>query len=211
MGWFSRNSSETTQQFGGMTNGMAAQQQPWGAGPAMGSGMNGIAAMQQAQNPMMQQMANDPITATARLLDFNDPVSDFIASANMPLLLELFGSVVTLAIKEFYTSVKFKADGDFYVLDSSSMPSEFTTMSPENLQLLLQQVQNNVNMGIQARAQQQQMFLMAHNPMLSQQQQPGFFGSLIGGMLGNQIQQQGGFGSTMGKGMGTLATGAAIL
>ena len=42
MGWFSRNSSETTQQFGGMTNGMAAQQQPWGAGPAMGSGMNGI-------------------------------------------------------------------------------------------------------------------------------------------------------------------------
>ena len=154
---------------------------------------------QQAQNPLMQQMANDPVTATARLLDFNDPVSDFIVSQNFAMLVELFGGVVTLAVKEFFSSVKFKIEGEHYVIDPSSIPTQLATMSPENLQLTLQQVQNNVNMGIQQNQQQQQMFLMAHNPMLSQQQQPGFFGSLLGGMLGNQVQQQGGFGNTMGN------------
>ena len=206
MGWFSKD-TQPTQQFGtptyGSMNGMNGMQ--------MGGGMSGLAAMQQAQNPLMQQMANDPVTATARLLDFNDPVSDFIVSQNFAMLVELFGGVVTLAIKEFFSSVKFKIEGDHYVIDTSSMPSQLSTMSPENLQLTLQKVQNNVNMVIQQNQQQQQMFLMAHNPMLSQQQTPGFFGSLIGGMLGNQVQQQGGMGQMMGKGMGMAATGAAVL
>lgn len=208
MGWFSKDNSTTTQ-FGG-TQQFGGQQGMNGMG--MNNGMNGgMGAMmmsQQAQNPMMQQMANDPITATARLLDFNDPVSDFIVSQNFAMLIELMGSVVTLAMKEFFTDVKFKIDGDHYVIDPTSMPTQLSTMSPENLQLTLQQVQNNVNMGIQQRMQQQQMFLMAHNPMSLQNNQPGFFGSLLGNMLGNQVQQQGGMGNAMKNGAmaaGTLA------
>ena len=198
MGWFSKDNSTPTQQFGtptayGGMNGMNGMN-----GMGNQGGMGAMMMSQQAQNPMMQQMANDPVTATARLLDFNDPVADFIVSQNFAMLVELFGGVVTLAVKEFFSSVKFKLDGEHYVIDTSSMPSQLATMSPENLQLTLQQVQNNVNMGIQQNQQQQQMFLMAHNPMLAQQQQPGFFGSLLGGMLGNQVQQQGGFGNTMG-------------
>ena len=204
MGWFSKDNTANTQQFGTPTyanmNGMNGQMGGGMQNNMMGGGGMGAMMMsQQAQNPMMQQMANDPITATARLLDFNDPVSDFIVSQNFAMLIELMGGVVTLAVKEFFTNVKFKLEGDHYVIDASSMPSTLATMSPENLQLTLQQVQNNVNMGIQQRQQQQQMFLMAHNPLAMQQQQPGFFGSLLGGMLGNQVQQQGGMGNMMGN------------
>jgi len=213
MGWFSKDNSTTTQfggtqQFGGQQgmNGMGMN--GMGMNNNMNGGMGAMMMSQQAQNPMMQQMANDPITATARLLDFNDPVSDFIVSQNFAMLIELMGSVTTLAMKEFFTNVKFKIDGDHYVIDTGSMPTQLSTMSPENLQLTLQQVQNNVNMGIQQRMQQQQMFLMAHNPMAMQQNQPGFFGSLLGNMLGGQVQQQGGMGSAMKNGAiaaGTLA------
>jgi|14_taG_2_1085336.scaffolds.fasta_scaffold00012_79 hypothetical protein len=208
MGWFSKDSATPTSQFGTPSFG-----QPNAGGMNGMNGMNqgGMGAMmmgQQAQNPMMQQMANDPITATARLLDFNDPVSDFIVSQNFAMLIELMGGVVTLAVKEFFQSVKFKQDAEEnFVIDTSSMPATLATMSPENLQLTLQQVQNNINMGIQQRMQQQQMFLMAHNPMAMNQQQPGFFGSLLGGMLGNQMQQQGG----MGNAMGNVAKAGAVM
>jgi len=210
MGWFSKDATPTQQfgtpNYGGNMNGMNMNPMMSGAG-----GMNAMMMSQQAQNPMMQQMANDPITATARLLDFNDPVADFIVSQNMGMLIELLGGVMTLAMKEFFGQVKFKIEGEHYVIDPASMQAPLNTMSPENLQLTLQQVQNSVNMEIQQRMQQQQMFLMAHNPAAMQQQQPGFFGSMLGGLLGNQVQQQGGFGSTMGKGVGMAATGAAML
>jgi len=187
MGWFSKNETPT-QQFGTPSYGGGYGQQQNNMG-----GMGAMMMSQQAQNPMMQQMANDPITATARLLDFNDPVSDFIVSQNFAMLIELMGGVVTLAVKEFFTSVKFNQDTDTgqLTIDTASMPTTLSTMSPENLQLTLQQVQNNINMNIQQRMQQQQMFLMAHNPMGMQQNQPGFFGNLLGGILGNQMQQQG--------------------
>jgi hypothetical protein len=46
------------------------------------------------------------------------------------------------------------------------------------------------------------MLLAAHNPLLNNQ--PGFFGSLLGGMLGNTIQQQGGMGAMGTAGMAML-------
>ena len=100
MGWFSKNNEAPAQTFGTPTyGGMGMANQMGGGNNAMmgGGGMGAMMMSQQAQNPMMQQMANDPITATARLLDFNDPVSDFIVSQNFAMLIELMGGVVTLA------------------------------------------------------------------------------------------------------------------
>jgi hypothetical protein len=51
--------------------------------------------------------------------------------------------------------------------------------------------------------QQIQMLLQMHNPLLSGQQQPGFFGSLLGSMIGNQAQGMGGYGA-MGAGAAAL-------
>ena len=194
MGWFSRNNEQPTQQFGAPTTFGAA-------GGGMGYGMqnNGMMDPMQmqmmGQNPMMQAMANDPIQATARLLQYNDPVSQFIQGNNMGVLLDLIGEVMTLALKDFFTAVTMTTDESGNItIDSNSLPTSLVSMSPENLRL----TQTQMNQ------QQIQMLLAAHNPLLSGQNQPGFFGSLLGGMLGNQMQQHGGMGAVGTAGMAML-------
>jgi len=217
MGFFGigRNRQQATQQFGAPS--LAAQQfngyqaNPYGQQSAMG----GLGMMQQAQNPMMQQAANDPIIATSQLLSLYDPVSQFIVSPNMALVMDLIGEITLLAIKEFFSNVTFTTDtatGEIK-MDAASLPSDLATLSPENLALTLQTAQSTAQNVLNSNQQQVQMFLAAHQQgfSMNQQQQPGFFGSLIGGMMGNAVQNQGGFGATMGKGVGMAATGAALL
>jgi len=205
MGWFSRNNEQPTQQFGAPTT--------FGAmGGGMGYGMqNGMMGGQQMdpmqmqmmqQNPMMQQMANDPIQATARLLQYQDPMATFIQTNQMGVLLDLIGEVVTLSLKDFFTAITFTTDDDGNMsIDSNSLPSTLISMSPENLRLTLQSLQSACQAQTQMNQQQIQMLLSAHNPMLTNQ--PGFFGSMLGGLLGNQMQQQGG--------MGAMSAGAMAL
>jgi hypothetical protein len=101
-------------------------------------------------------------------------------------------------------------------LDAGSLPSDLATMSPENLALTLQKAQGAAQNQLNVNQQQLQMFLAAHqqgfmmNQMQNPAQQPGFFGSLLGGMMGNAIQQQGGVGATVGQGMNMAAKGAAF-
>jgi hypothetical protein len=202
MGWFSRNSETTpTQQFGAPTMG--------GGMYGMQSGMQGNGMMDpmqmqmMGQNPMMQAMANDPIQATARLLQYQDPMADFIQTNQMGVLLDLIGEVVTLALKDFFTAITLTADGDGNLsIDNNSLPSSLVSMSPENLRLTLQSLQTACLQQSQMNQQQIQMLLAAHNPMMSNQ--PGFFGSLLGGMLGNQVQSHGGMGTMGAAGMAML-------
>ena len=207
MGWFSRNdNSQTSTQFGspnGMNMGMGATAAGMNMDPTM-------MMMQQTQNPMMQQMANDPITATARLLQLNDPVAQFITTQNIGLLMDLVGEVVRLSIKEFFTSVQFVQDGDKIVLNPATLPAAINTLSPENLGLTMTRLQSAAQQTLALNQQQRQMFLQAHSMgiAMNPQQQPGFFGNLLGGIIGNQMQQQGGFGQSAAK---VGAMGAAVL
>ena len=207
MGWFSKSdNTQASTQFGSPTgmNGM-------GMGMGAGMGMDPMIMMQQTQNPMMQQMANDPITATARLLQLNDPVAQFITTQNIGLLMELVGEVVRLSIKEFFSSVQFVQDGDKIVLNTATLPAAINTLSPENLGLTMTKLQSSAQQTLATNEQQRQMFLQAHSMgiAMNPQQQPGFFGSLLGGMLGNQVQQQGGFGNVAKTGA-TMAGGAIL-
>jgi len=213
------NKVETSQQFGAPSlaaqqNGFAQQGQPWGAGPAMG--MGGLGMMQQAQNPMVQQAANDPVLATSQLLALHDPVSAFVVSQNMALVLDLIGEIMMLSVKEFFANVSFTIADNKITLDAGSLPSDLATMSPENLALTLQKAQGAAQNQLNHNQQQLQMFLAAHqqgfmmNQMQNPQQQPGFFGSMLGGLMGNAIQQQGGVGATVGQGMNMAAKGAAF-
>lgn len=208
MGWFSRNNTATpqTQQFG-------APSMATGMGVGMGYGMqqDPTMMMMQAQNPMMQQMANDPVTATAKLLQLNDPVAQFITTENIGLLMDLVGEVVRLSIKEFFTSVQFIQEGEKLKLDPASLPATITTLSPENLGLTMSKLQSSANQTLAMNEQQRQMFLQAHSMGMNMntQQQPGFFGNLIGGMIGNQVQQQGGF-ANVAKAGATMAGGAIL-
>ena len=206
MGWFSKSNEAPTQQFGAPST--------FGAAPAMAGGMmnNGMTGQmdpmmmqQMSQNPFMQAMANDPVQATARLLQYNDPIAAFIQTNSMGLLMDLFSEMMTLAMKDFFSNVTFKTDADGNItLDTNSLPTNLVSMSAENIRLTMQSLQTGCMQQTQMNQQQIQMLLSAHNPMFNSQNQPGFLGSLLGGMIGNQANQMGGYGS-----MG--AAGAAAL
>lgn len=208
------NKSEPAQQFGAPS--LAAQQGFGGMNQQYGGMNNGMMNMMQAtQNPMMQQAANDPVLATSQLLQLYDPVSSFVISQNMALVLDLVGEIMMLSIKEFFNNVSFKIEGEKLTLDTSTLPQDLATLSPENLALTLQKAQGAAQSVLNANQQQLQMFLAAHQQgmmmnNMQQQNQPGFFGSLLGGMMGNAVQQNGGFGQTMGQGMNMAAKGAAV-
>ena len=223
---FGGNKQQSAQQFGAPS---LAAQQGYGQMNGMNQGygqMNGMnqqgmnqgamGMMQQQQNPMMQQAASDPILATSQLLSLHDPMSMFVVSQNMALVLDLVGEIMMLSVKEFFSNVSFKVEGDKMTLDMSSLPNDLATLSPENLALTLQKAQGAAQNALNANQQQLQMFLQAHNQgnmmnQMQQQQQPGFFGSMLGGLMGNAVQGQGGFGATMGNGVGMAAKGAAVL
>jgi hypothetical protein len=210
MGLFGGNKTDSTTTFGG---GQMGQSNMMGMGMGMGMGNMGMGGygmdptmmMMQSQNPMMQQAANDPVIATSKMLQMYDPMSMFIVSQNLPMLMELMGEIMLMCMKDFFSSVNFKQEGDAIKLDAGTMPSQLQTLSSENLALTLQKVQSQAQQILNQNQQQMQMFLMAHQQGggMMQQNQPGFFGSLLGGMLGNQVQQQGGMGNMM-------KTGAAI-
>ena len=200
-------------QYGGM-NGM---QQGYGQqqqNPMMNGGAMGM--MQQQQNPMMQQAASDPILATSQLLSLHDPMSMFVVSQNMALVLDLVGEIMMLSIKEFFNNVSFTVADGKMSLDAASLPTELSTLSPENLALTLQKAQGSAQNALNQNQQQLQMFLQAHQQgmmmtqMNGQQQQPGFFGSMLGGLMGNAMQQNGGFGQTMGQAGNMAVKGAAV-
>jgi len=209
MGWFTKTNEAPTQQFGApSTFGAPAM----GGGMMMNNGMTGqmdpMMMQQMAQNPMMQAMANDPVQATARLLQYNDPIAAFIQTNSMGLLMDLFSEMMTLAMKDFFANVSFKTDADGNItLDATSLPSNLVSMSAENIRLTMQSLQTGCMQQTQMNQQQIQMLLSAHNPisnMLNGQPQPGFFGSLLGGMIGNQAQGMGGYGSMAGAGAAAL-------
>lgn len=213
---FGGNKPQTTQQFGAPS--LAAQQNQFGGMQGYGmqpQQMGAMGMMQQAQNPMMQQAANDPVLATSQLLSMYDPVSAFIVTQNLPLMLDLVGEIVQLSLKEFFNNISFTIEDNKMKLDAGSMPSNLATLSPENLALTLQKTQGAAQNVLNANQQQLQMFLAAHQQgvmmnNMNGAQQPGFFGSLLGGMMGNAVQNQGGFGATMGQGVNMAAKAAPL-
>ena len=111
---------------------------------------------------------------------------------------------MTMALKDFFANVKLTTDEDGKIsLDMATLPTNISTMSAENLALSLQGLQSSAQQQLQMNQQQTQMLLQAHNPLA--QNQPGFFGSMIGTLLGNQIQNQGGMG-----GMGAMGAAALV-
>ena len=207
MGWFFNRSETTTpsQTFGAsnaMGMGGSAGMGGYGMQQGMGGMMDPMQMQMMGQNPMMQQMANDPVMATSRLLQYYDPVSNYIVSPNFAQTMNLIGEVMTMALKDFFANVKLTTDEDGKIsLDMSTLPANIATMSAENLALTLQGLQATANQQISMNNQQTQMLLKANNPMLNNQ--PGFFGSLLGGLVGSHMQQQGG--------MGAMGAGAAAL
>ena len=158
MGWFSKSNDTPTQQFGAPTMGAGMSGMGYGMNGMMGGGMDPMQMQMMQQNPLMQQMANDPIQATARLLQYQDPIASFIQTNQMGVLLDLLNEVITLSLKEFFTSVTFTPDADGKLtLDTNSLPTGLISMSSENLRLTLQSLQSACMQQTQLNQQQIQM------------------------------------------------------
>ena len=138
MGWFSKNNEAPTQQFGAPTSFGASSMGGYGMNNGMmNNGMDPMKMQQMAQNPMMQQMANDPVQATARLLQYNDPVASFIQTNSMGMMMDLFGEMMTLALKDFFTNISFLTDETGKItLDTTSLPTNLISLSQENIRLI---------------------------------------------------------------------------
>ena len=205
MGWFfNRNNDTPTQQFGASNSMGMTGMGGYGMQGGMQQGMMDPMQMQMAgQNPFMQQMANDLVIATSRLLQYYDPLNQFIVANQFSMMMDLVAEIVTLSLKDFFSNVQLAAGEDGKLsLDTTTLPANISTLSPENLALTLQTLRQSAQQQLQMNQQQTQMLLQAHNPMMNNQ--PGFFGSLVGGLLGQQMQNQGGMGA-----MG--AAGAALI
>ena len=193
MGWFGRNNAAETapQQFGMPQQGMGMGMGMGGMGMGMGGQMDpSMLMMMQNQNPMMQQMANDPVMAIGRLLDLRDPVAAFLTTQTFMQVMDLIGETVNLAMKEFFANVKFKVEDGVMSLDMASLPGALTTLSPENIALTMSRVQQAAQTTMQGNSQARMQLMNAHQMMggAQQQQNSGFFGQLIGSAIGNQVQ-----------------------
>jgi len=146
-----------TTQGGGQFPG-AWGQQPQGQNPFM-------AGMGVPQQPMAPPSELELI---AMLQQSATPVDAWIAGANFQQMLGVISSLITLNLVTFFRDARFVDDGaDGLKLDVSSLPSEFQTMSGENVTAALGQLQQAANQAVvESVGRQQQILLMGQQSMM---------------------------------------------
>jgi len=99
-----------------------------------------------------------------------NPVDKFIVSPQMPALMDMLASLVSMSVLNILKNAKFAIDDDdgSMQLDISSLPSDLQTLSAENIMAQLSSMQNSSNQVIQqAEMQRQQVLSMANQSMMA--------------------------------------------
>lgn len=99
-----------------------------------------------------------------------NPVDKFIVSPQMPALMDMLASLVSMSVLNILKNAKFAIDDDdgSMKLDISSLPSDLQTLSAENIMAQLSNMQNSSNQVIQqAEMQRQQVLSMANQSMMA--------------------------------------------
>ena len=175
-----------------------AQQQPlaWGAGPAT--------PQAQAPNPFLVGLAGQNAAAyaaqpvappsemeiLAMLLHHQAPVDRFLSGPNLNLLVSIIANIVNLSLVEFFRNVKFTEDDDGKLcVDVAALPTQYQTLSAENVTADLNSLQASCNQAVQkSLTDQQQVLQMAQSSMMqgaldAALADPGFL-EKIGGAVG---------------------------
>jgi hypothetical protein len=150
------------------------QQQPGGFG-AFAAGATG-----------QQYNANQPIAPPSELeivsmlLHHQKPVDQFLMGQNLNMLISIIANIVNLSMVEFFRNAKFKEDDDGKLcVDITSLPTQYQTLSPENVTADLTRLQSACNQTVQQSLMEQQQLLQ-----MAQQ-------SMMQGMLDNAMQDPG--------------------
>ena len=214
MVWPFSSSQQPTQQSGALglgapqQNGFAqhpqfAQQQPFGnTYPQQQPGMMGAfaaGATGGAYNPNQPITPPSELEMVSMLLHHQKPVDQFLMGPNLNLLISIMANIINLSVVEFFRNAKFKEDDDGnMVVDIAALPTQYQTLSAENVTADLTALQASCNQTIQkSLMDQQQLLAMAQQSMMQ-------------GMLDGALSDPG-MMEKMGGAFGGLARGVAGL
>ena len=198
-----RNGTPQTLGLGLPNNQQTVSTNPWGAGPAtqqQASPWASLAGGITGQAPSRLQAATvappSEMELIAMLLHSQAPVDRWLMGPNMQLLLSILSKLMTLSITEYFRHARFTEDDDGnLMIDQKSLPTEFQTISGENVMMDATQLQANANQSVQQSIMEQQQVLA--------QVQAG----VMQGMLDNALADPS-FMERMGQMVGGVARGA---
>jgi len=213
MVWPFSSSQQPTQQNGALGLGVPqqntfsqhpqfGQQQPFGGAYQQQNGALGAfaaGATGGAYNPNQPITPPSELEMVSMLLHHQKPVDQFLMGPNLNLLISIVANIVNLSLVEFFRNVKFKEDDDGNLcVDIASLPTQYQTLSAENVTADLTALQASCNQTIQQSLMEQQQLLA-----LAQQ-------SMMQGMLDGALADPG-MMEKVGGAFGGLARGVAGL
>lgn len=98
------------------------------------------------------------------------PIDKFIVSPQMPAMMEMLSSIISMSVLNILKNATFAIDEDdgSMTLDVTSLPQDLQTLSVENVMAQLSTMQNTSNQAIQnAEMQRQQVLTMANQSMMA--------------------------------------------
>lgn len=179
----------------------AAQQPAYGQQYAQPQGFQAFAAGASGQqyNPNQPMVPPSELEIVSMLLHHQKPIDQFLMGQNLNMLISIIANIVNLSMVEFFRNASFKEnkDGDL-AIDITSLPTQYQTLSPENVTAELTKLQSACNQTVQGALMEQQKILQ-----MAQQ-------SMMQGMLDNAMQDPGmlaGVGAGAGGFVRSVLTG----
>jgi len=165
------------------------QQQVGFAGGMMAGASGG------AYNPNQPITPPSELEIVSMLLHHQRPVDQFLMGPNLNLLISIIANIVNLSLVEFFRNTRFTEDDDGkLVVDIAALPTQYQTLSAENVTADLTALQASCNQSVQqSLMEQQQLLTMAQH-------------SAMQGMLDNALADPG-FMERMGGAAGSVVRG----
>ena len=160
----------------------ASQQPAFGQQYAQPAGFQAFAAGATGQqyNPNQQMMPPSELEIVSMLLHHQKPIDQFLMGQNLNMLISIIANIVNLSMVEFFRNAKFTEDKEGNLaIDITSLPTQYQTLSPENVTAELTKLQSACNQTVQGSLMEQQKILQ-----MAQQ-------SMMQGMLDNAMQDPG--------------------
>ena len=159
------------------------QQPSYGAHPQFGAAQQPAYGYQQQQpgfgafaagatggayNPNQPIQPPSELEMVSMLLHYQKPIDQFLMGPNLNMLVSIIANIVNLSLVEFHRNAKFKEDDDGNLtIDIASMPTQYQTLSPENVTADLTKLQSACNQTVQqSLMEQQQLLQMAQQSMM---------------------------------------------
>jgi hypothetical protein len=168
----------------GAGGGLPTAQQQWGQ---QQQPMWGQQQQQWGQQPMPQI---SEMEAIAMLMQSNEPVNAWLASPTFQQFIGMLATLTNLCLVEFFRAARFGEDNDGRLcVDMTSLPSQYQTLSGENVTSDLNNIQAQATQKVQEGVMRQQQTISMVNQGMMQ------------GMLGDAMANPGmmeSLGSTVG-------------